>query len=131
MLDTPKGVAKFSVVTALGAILSTFVVFFCYTRGYGVEEDCDRERRNCKPTSVAKAMYFAVQTATTIGFGSGLDLQDDGLRWFVVFSCLCGSVAFGIFVSVLAALLLKRIERKETVRSTNGATKVLLIVMGR
>lgn len=66
-----------------------------------VERDALRRPVLCdKPVGFVKALYFAVQTTTSVGYGSGLKLEDDGLRWFVIFCMSIGAIVLGYFVAL-------------------------------
>lgn len=66
---------------------------------------CDKEKRPVDDNYLLTAIFFAMQTITTTGYGSGFDANINTVKWICFWGMFWGASAWALWVSALFNLI--------------------------
>jgi len=109
-----------AVIILLNTVVTVCAAWSFKSKADGLHIECDQAPCQTSKVSWTKAFYFAVQTVTTVGYGSSLKLDDDGIRRIAILFMVFGATSFTIAIGVVSAFVLEWIRAAQP-PSTSGS----------
>jgi ABC-type antimicrobial peptide transport system permease subunit len=87
--------------------LAGAVAFKSCADAEGTECEEYSEQRACRePASISRSVYFAVQTITTVGYGSSLEMASSRVRCVAIVFMVLGATSFAVVTGVIAGTII-------------------------